>query len=259
MLSGAILSLLAISFFFAMLACTEWGRRIGAAALTRNPDGLAKGTGSAEAAVFGLLGLLIAFTFSGAAERFEARRHLHTTEANSIGTAYLRLDVLPEDARSNLRELLRTYLKARMAAYENVEDIAATQKKMAEVTRLQGQIWADAVTAARSPDAPPQAMPLLLPALNDMIDITTTRIAATKNHPPLIIFLLLAALGLIGAIFVGYGISLNKNRTWLHTVAFAAIMALAFNVILELEFPRLGFIQVTRSDALLHDVLATMK
>src|SRR4249919_3832924 len=82
-----------------MLVCGEIGRRIGARRLARDPEGLAKGAGAAEAAVFGLLGLLIAFTFSGAASRFEERRHLVTREANAIGTAYLRIDLLPDDAQ----------------------------------------------------------------------------------------------------------------------------------------------------------------
>jgi hypothetical protein len=71
----------------------------------RDPEGLAKGAGAAEAAVFGLLGLFMAFTFSGAASRFENRVHMITEEANAIGTAYLRLTLLPSDAQPEMREL----------------------------------------------------------------------------------------------------------------------------------------------------------
>lgn len=88
----AVLSILAL--IAALLLFIEFGRRIGRYQLARNQKGLAKGAATAEGAVFGLLGLLIAFTFSGAAERFEQRRHLTTEEANAIGTAYLRLDLL---------------------------------------------------------------------------------------------------------------------------------------------------------------------
>src|SRR4249919_3373788 len=99
--------------FFGMLICSEIGRRIGISRSTREPDGLPKGAGAAEAAVFALLGLLIAFTFSGAASRFEDRRHLITAEANAIGTAYLRLDLLPADAQPEIRELFRRYIDVR--------------------------------------------------------------------------------------------------------------------------------------------------
>ena len=58
----------------------------------------AEGVGVIDGAVFALPGLLLAFTFSGAAARFDTRRHLIVEEANAIGTAYLRLDLLPPDA-----------------------------------------------------------------------------------------------------------------------------------------------------------------
>ena len=104
--------LLVLALFAVMLAAAEAGRRIGVARLARS-DGLAKGGGSADAATFALLGLLIAFTFSGAASRFQDRRDLIADEANAIGTAYLRLDLLPSEAQSPLRELFRRYVDVR--------------------------------------------------------------------------------------------------------------------------------------------------
>src|SRR4029077_5432250 len=97
---------------------------------------------------------------------------------------------------------------------------------------------------SRKPEAAGQATMLLLPALNEMIDITTTRVMATRNHPPLVVFLLLAGLSLVGALLVGYGTSASKDRSWFHTVVFAAILSLTVYVIADLEFPRLGLIRV---------------
>src|SRR6187549_45273 len=99
MLFTWIAMLLTVALFVGMLVCLEAGRRIGIARLAGNPDGLAKGSSAAEGAVFALLGLLLAFTFSGAASRFEDRRWFINDEANAIGTAYLRLDLLPEEAQ----------------------------------------------------------------------------------------------------------------------------------------------------------------
>ncbi len=84
-------SLSAVGLFLGMLMLFETGRCVGKKRLMRDPDSAATGAGPAEAAVFGLLGLLLAFTFSGATSRFEVRRHLITEEANAIGTAYLRI------------------------------------------------------------------------------------------------------------------------------------------------------------------------
>lgn len=253
-----IASMLGAGLFLGMLAVAEIGRRIGVARLARDPKGLAKGAGAADAAVFGLLGLMLAFTFSGAASRFEHRRHLVTEEANAIGTAYLRVDLLPDDAQPQLREMFRRYLDLRLATYADVEDVAATRAKLDESVAMQGRIWTTAMAASRRADAVPQSPMLLLPALNAMIDITTTRVMATKNHPPAIVFLLLGGLSLVGALLVGYGMSVNKQRSWLHLGVFAAIMSLAIYVIVDLEFPRLGLIQVSDADQVLVELRKSM-
>jgi hypothetical protein len=83
-------SLFAFALFVGMLILLNVGRRIGAKHLASNPKGAPSGTGTIEAAVFALLGLLIAFAFSGAVSRFDARRHLIVEKANAIGTARLR-------------------------------------------------------------------------------------------------------------------------------------------------------------------------
>jgi hypothetical protein len=258
-----LLTLLAIlsaaALFVAMLVCYEIGRRIGFARLASDPDGLAHGIGAVDGAVFALLGLLIAFTFSGAASRFEDRRHLVTQEANAIGTAYLRVDLLPADAQPELRELFRKYVDLRAVVYSQVADRAATEAKLAEAAALQETIWAKALAAGRRPDATAPATMLVLPALNEMIDITTTRHVATRNHPPLVIYLLLAGLSLVGSLLVGYGMSENKRQSWLHTTAFAIVLSLTTYVIVDLEFPRVGLIRVDAADQVLVDLRKSMR
>jgi hypothetical protein len=98
----------------AMLMLHEIGRRVGIRRLALDPEGAREGHVVVDTAVFGLLGLLMAFTFSGAATRFEGRRHLIVEEANDIGTAYLRIDVLPAAAQPALREPFRQYLDSRL-------------------------------------------------------------------------------------------------------------------------------------------------
>ena len=248
-----------IAFILALLGASELGRRVGVARIARDPEGLPKGVGAAEAAVFGLLGLLLAFSFSGAASRFEDRRHLITQEANAIGTAYLRVDLLPPDAQPGMRDLFRRYLDARLETYRNAEDRAATAASLAEDTVLQGEIWSRAVAETTRPGIPTQPAMLLLPALNEMIDITTIRVMATRNHPPPVVFVMLVALGLVGALLVGYGTSVNRQRTWLHPLAFAVILAVTTCVIVDLELPRLGFIRVDAADRILGDLRDSMR
>lgn len=241
-----------------MLLCAEIGRRIGVARLRDTREGLAAGAGAVEGAVFALLGLLIAFTFSGAASRFEDRRHLITAEANAIGTAYLRIDLLPADAQAEMKDLFRRYAEVRATVYRNSEDETATSARLGECTALQGKIWNRASAASQRQGVPSQVSMLLLPALNEMIDITTTREMATRNHPPTIVFFLLSGLSLVGALLVGYGTSPNKERTWFHTIVLAGMLAVTVYVIADLEFPRLGLIRVDDADQVLIDLRKSM-
>src|SRR3954471_10223287 len=111
----------------ATLGLLEIGRRFGMRWAARDPEGAKSVAGGAEGAVFGLMGLLIAFTFSGAATRFDTRRAQLVEEANCIGTAWLRLDLLPADTQPPLRDKLREYTEARIAAFRTLHDAANTK------------------------------------------------------------------------------------------------------------------------------------
>lgn len=236
------------------LAMLEFGRKV---ALRRRRAGLEVGAGGAiEGAVFALFGLLVAFTFSGAASRFEDRRALVTDEANALGTAWLRLDLLPAETQPAIRDEVRRYLDDRLAAYANVTNLEDAFRHVGESEKRQGEIWRQATTACRS-DPSPATTSLVLPALNEAFDCAASRLAATRNHPPTVIFILLVALALVCSFLAGNGMSTdNPNR--IHAVGFALVIALVVYVILDLEFPRLGFIRVDDADQMLIDLRAAM-
>jgi hypothetical protein len=249
--------LLALGLLLGMLALIEAGRRIGAWRARRDPEGAKAGVGAMDGAVFGLLGLLLAFTFSGAVSRFDTRRQLIVEEANDIGTAYLRLDLLPAEAQPALRESFRRYVDSRLALYEKLSHIEAAKREWAENTRLQRQIWSQAVSACHGA-ASPATPTLLLSALNTMIDITTTRTMAMQAHPPTIIFVMLFGLALGSALLAGYGMGNSRTRSVLHMCAFAAVTSLAVYVILDIEFPRIGLIRVQGFDQALVELRESM-
>lgn len=249
----------AVSLFAGMLLCFEVGRRIGIARMARDPQGGAVGSGPVEAAVFGLLGLLIAFTFSGAGNRFEERRQLIAVEANAIGTAYLRLDLLPADAQPSLRDLFRRYLDVRVRTYGNAADAQGVQALLDEGAALQRQIWTGAVAASGRTGMPSQASMLLLPALNEMFDMTTTRAVAMRSHPPLVIHILLAVLSLVSALLGGYVMCATRVRSWFYMLMLAGTLSLSLYVILDLEYPRLGQIRIDAADDTLRQVGAQMR
>jgi hypothetical protein len=256
---GLYVSLFALGLFLGMLMLLEVGRRIGVRRLAEDPEGAEAGVGTVEGAVLALLGLLIAFTFSGAASRFDTRRQLIIEETNDIGTAYLRLDLLPVDAQPGLREKFRGYVETRLEVYRKLPDIAAAKEEMAKANRLQVEIWRQSVAASRAQGASEAAPLLLLPALNAMIDITTTRTMAAQIHPPMIIFALLFGLALTSSLLLGYGMAGSKARNWLHMLGLSFVMAVSIYVILDIEYPRLGFIRVDDFDQALVELRESMK
>ena len=241
-----------------MLVLQDVGRRIGRRRLAHDAEGARAGLGVVEGSVFGLLGLLLAFTFSGATSRFDDRRQLIVQEVNAIGTAWLRIDLLPPDARPAIREGVRQYLDARLSAYRKLPDLEAAMQDLAISLRIQGEIWTSAVEVSRT-DAGAAARMLLLPAMNEMFDIAEARTIAARMHPPPVIFAMLGALALAGALLAGYGMAARQTRSWIHVVGFAAAMAVAIYVIMDLEYPRAGLIRVDQFDQALVDLRASMK
>jgi hypothetical protein len=244
--------------FLSMLICLELGRRIGIRMLASDPEALS-GHSTIDGAVFALYGLLLAFTFSGAPGRFDTRRQMIAEEANDIGTAYLRLDLLAPDSQTAMRERFREYLDSRLETYRRLPDIQAARAELARSAELQTGIWSGAVAATRLPASHPDASKLLLPAINAMIDITTTRTTSAMIHPPLIIFALLFLSALVCSALAGCGMAASKRRSWLHILAFAAVAVVTVYIILEIEYPRMGLIRIHETDQILVQLRESMK
>ena len=236
--------------FCGILLLLEVGWRLGARAKKHNPGGFAQGTGAFENAVYGLMGLLVAFTFSGAAARFEDRRHLITEEANAIGTAYLRVDLLPIEGQPEIRTLFQKYLDSRISVM-SVENEVGTKFKLNSEQAMQSEIWRKAAEMSAKPNVNPDATKLLLPSINSMIDITSTRLTATQNHPPMVIFYMLYCVSLASSLLGGYSMAASKDRRWLHRLLFAGVISLSVYVVMDLEFPRRGLIRVDSADQIL--------
>jgi hypothetical protein len=244
----------ALVLFFAMLLLVELGRRLR----KRNaslPD--IPGTSAMESAIFALFGLLLAFTFSGAMSRYDAHRQLIVQETNNIGTAWLRLDLLPATAQPALRQSFREYTAVRARRFDAASLTSGASIAGSETVRLQNEIWTHSVAAASGAGASPDAAKLLLPALNDMIDITSTRKNAFNMHPPAVITLLLVALACTCSLMAGFGMS-GSQRSWLHMIAFAAAISLTIYATLDIEYPREGLVTLTSRDQVFLDLLQSM-
>ena len=237
----------AFLLFPAMILLLEVGRRL------RRRRGSAEGSSAIEGAIFGLFGLLLAFTFSGAISRYDNHRLLLVEEVNDIGSAYLRLDLLPPQRQPELRQLFRDYTNSRLHLFDAVGDEITP-----ETTRLQGVIWQRATVAATSQGAAPDAAKLLLPAINDMMDITSKRQNAFNMHPPPVVYWLLFAFSGGCALMAGYSMK-PGGRDWVYSLSLALAVTLTVYTILDVEYPRRGLIHLRDRDQALISLRDSMK
>ena len=94
---------------------------------------------------------------------------------------------------------------------------------------------------------------------SQMFDITTTRVVATQIHPPMIVYAMVVGLALASALLAGYQTAETKTYDRLHQIGFAAVIAFTLYVILDIEYPRSGWVRIDAIDQVLVNVRAGMK
>jgi hypothetical protein len=244
--------MIAILLFPVMVVLVVAGRRY------RGSDPEAGTSNAIEGAVFALFGLLLAFTFSGAVSRYDDHRKILVEEANDIGTVYLRLDLLSPAARHSLQETFHEYAEVREHRFDHQPDTPEYIESTRKTYELLGRIWTNTMAAAKSPEAHPDAVRLLVPALNSMIDITSVRKNAYSMHPPNLVFVLLFLLAMGCAFMAGYNMEVNRHH-WLYTIALAATVCFTIYVTLEIEFPLYGLIHLPSQKEVYDDLYTIMK
>lgn len=184
-----------------MLISIEVGYRTGLWSRARSPEST-RLSSPVRASVFGLMGLLIAFTFAGAGSRFDHRRMLLAQEANSIEKAYLRLDLLPLESQPKLRQDFREYVLGRLAVTRNLPNMKAVNTNLKQLSILQRKMWEEAVDATKG-NSPATEM-LVFSGLNDMIDIATLRTVGIISHLPFLVVALLLVTVLLASFLTGH-------------------------------------------------------
>jgi hypothetical protein len=247
-------SIVACGFFASSLVLMIWGYRFGERHLSLHGEKAFTGHGSTEGAVFALLGLILAFTISGALQRFDDRRQLSLKEGNSISTAYDRLDLLDGETRNTLKSKLREYLKTRIDLYREGIDFSfletaevASPEYLDRIEGLKAELWSGAVSTCRSSERS-SICSMIVSSLSEMFDAARARNGANQRHPPPAIFLMLFMLGLGSSYLAGVSMAAARRRSWVHMVSFAAALAMALFVISDIEFPRLGLVRVNSFD-----------
>ena len=236
---------IAVGVIVLLLLTIEVGYRLGG----RVPSGLTDSAKSPvlgiSGALFGLLALLLGFTFSMSLSRFEQRKQLVVAESNAIATTYLRAGLLPEPERSAVTGLLRSYVDVRLDFFERRDEPAQFQIVVDRTEKLQKELWAHAVSVTPKSN-PPVIADLYIESLNNVIDLHSARLAAMRNHVPEIVLLLLFLVALMAALLVGYGCGLMERRHSFSTTTMALLIALVIIVIIDIDRPSRGLIRVSQ-------------
>lgn len=205
--------------------------------------GAAGQVGAVQGALLGLLGLLLGFSFAGAATRFLERQDLITREANAIGTAYLRADLLGDPHKSALKAALRDYTAHRIDASKQFR-YGLSNEVLDEVQVMHGRMW----TAARDGAAAnlPVAV-VVLPPVNDVIDIHSLRVAAGSKHLPAQIMGMLIGCSVIAMSVMGYGAGLAGRRATLLLFALIVLIGTALWTTIDFDHPRAGLLRLSEA------------
>lgn len=187
------------------------------------------------------LALLLAFIINYSMGVFTDRRQLVISEANAIGTAYLRAGILPDPARTESRQLLREYVSMRLEGVQKGKARAA----IARSEEIQDRLWSQAEELGR--DNPTPTMSLYLSALNDVIDVHAERLSAEINFRlPLPFLLGLVGVSFLTIVLVGITDSYHEGRNRIALVVLVVILSLAFLTIIELDRSNTSLIQVSQ-------------
>jgi hypothetical protein len=189
--------------------------------------------------LIGLLGLLLAFTFSMSNSRFDNRRNLIITEANIIGTTVLRTDIYPDSVRTLLRSTLREYVERRIAFFEAGMNLEKAMIEFEAGQQLSAKVWNIATEYAKK-DHTTTIASQLIPSINEMIDITTERIAAGLATIPDSIMYFLFILCFCAAFLLGYDEIVKLD--WIVIAGFSVTLSVTVFIIIDLDRPRTGII-----------------
>lgn len=248
--------LIAGLLLLALAAAIEAGYHLGMRSRPMASDSSKTHINTIQASLLGVLALLLGFTFSISLQRFDKRSEAVIDEANAIGTAYLRTQLLPPALGEDARQQLRQYLDLRLASGAiALANPAARHALLDQAGRQQNRLWQQAVLAAEA-DSRPVTSGLYLQALNELIDAYGRRDAALNRHVPEVVLLLLFTTFLLTSTIVGYSAGLAGHRATFVTYVMISLIVVLVFIIVDLDRPRRGLIQVDQTS--LMDLRETM-
>jgi hypothetical protein len=223
-----------------LVAC-EIGYQFGKLVQRRTAEVIPAALGPMVGGLLGMLAFVLAMTFSMAASRHDLRRANVIDEANMIGTAYLRSDLLDPQYGTEVKRLLREYVDIRLRGATGSEVKAAIVRSV-EIHKL---LWEQVSAAALSAPSPNTA--LMVQATNDIIDMHEKRVsAALHSRIPASIWLSLFAISVLTMMTMGAQTGLLGKRALVAVVPLALAFAALIVLVVELDRPQRGLIKVSQ-------------
>ena len=218
-----------VSLLVLVLISGEFGFILGRRTRTRLSDSKSIRIGPTVTATLALLGFMFALTFSSVVGNMDERKQLVLEEANAIGTAYLRADLLNAQDRDQIKKQLYEYLILRIEIVQNYENARVPEVLLAS-ENLQHQLWQTAVESAGN--NPTSVESLFLQSVNEVIDLHQMRIAVNYYHRmPNILWVSLLGLTILAMVVGGYDAGLTGGK---RSATVILSFSLAFSLILAL-------------------------
>jgi hypothetical protein len=231
--------LLGLLLAISLAAAIELGRRTAAYAHIHDDTNRKDQVVAIRDGLFVLLSLLLGFTLALAVPRYNERRALLVDEAVSIGTTYLRAEMLPQHYRDNARHLLRQYVDVRLDLDNAGLDAARFNEATNRSKHIQDQLWSDTVAVAQTDRT--SITSTYINSLNETIDLHDKRIAALENRIPVSIWFLILSVSVIATF--SRGLTLTR-RFWLTLVLIPITIVIVVALIADLDSPSTGLIRL---------------
>jgi len=232
-----------VTFLIVALITSESGYHLGRWWQNHTPDEKEGPTAMIVGSLLALMGFLLAITMGMASDRFDTRRGLVLSEANSVGTTYLRAGYLPEPASSEIRDLLREYVPLRIV---KTNDLADLRVRMARSVELHAQLWSITEELARTtPES--DVLALFIESLNETMDLHETRVTVGVygRVPETVVFLLLFG-SMLTLGMVGYNAGLSLRRSPLSALVLIFVLGAVITLVVDLDRPQDGFLKVNQ-------------
>lgn len=222
----------------------EFGFRVGLKRREHWKDADSGGGAVVLTSMFAVMGLVLAFTYASGVSRYDARKNAVTLEANALGTAFHRADLVAEPGRSELKKVLLDYARTRVIETGSVRTAQDRELTLKTTLEKLEKIW-PATKRMVEQNKPGPIEASMVAAINGVIDAHTIRLAAILDKLPRVIMWMLVFISSASLAVAGYNAGIQGRMSRWRMSAFALVLAFLMMVILDFDRPNDGFVVVS--------------